>query len=969
MPRRTNHLLQLVHQRVNSLINRLEPQRLGIRIPIPVQATSVVEQWRTLEAAQLEPLSVLKPGDAFGPPSGGWQQRWCRLEIPAGPVGRMLLWECDGEATAWIGDRPWAGLDVAHRTCPLPPDSLTLWLDVGTWQTGLWAPGATPIGSDGCRFRWCSVVLPDPEIHAALADLDVLRQLMQQLFADERIELPGTIGYCQPLERVPPLLRMLLGGLDEVGDAYDAQGLTAACRALSALRRKLPAAPWQGKIAAIGQTHIDLVYLWPERVGTAKAVHSCATALRLLESDPEFVFTHSQPLQYRAIGAVAPRLLEEIGTRIRDGRWEVTGGFAVEPDTQLPCGEALWRSLRIGQQLITELSGAPSTVCWLPDTFGYSPCLPALLSAAGIRCLLTTKIAWSPVTRFPWSSFVWRGHDGSEILAHLCPVAYNGDAALSLMTRAAREHREAHLHDEQAVPVGYGDGGGGPNQSMLDRVARLGDLALAPQVRWSRIDAFAERLEADRERLPVHQGELFLEGHVAVGTSQRRMKNAYRGLERALQAWEAVRVAQGGGPIPQEHWERLCFAQFHDALPGTSIPLVFAELVPELERRAGECLAAVRSELGAGDAQLFNPLSFARSVDHQGRVITLPALGTAPAASGIAATLSVDPQLLNNGLMTARFDASGKLIALSDPAGALPLSAPAWLTIAPDFPANYDAWNTDQAPHRLAEPLPPLTLAVVDAGPGRVKLAGSCAIGAASRLTLSYELRAGERHLRMEATIDWQEEHRIVRFVLPTSLRGRYARFGCPFGSCLRVQQPGSMTDEAQWEVPGSRWAAVIADDAQGMAICTRDSYGFSARDGELQLSLLRAPTYPDPRCDRGVQHLEWAVGRHQPGFAADGVMPTAAAAEALYTPAIPCAQAVPAAIAWNDLGSLVPAWACPTTEGSEVRLHEVSGGSGRATLASGRLRGAVDVLGRHTPLAELDYAAYRIVSVALTPR
>lgn len=965
MPRRTNHLLQLVHQRVNSLISRLEPQRLGARTSIPVMGTPVAEQWRSLSAAQGEPLNEVKAGDVFGPAGGGWQQRWCKLEIPPGQPGRVLLWDCDGEATAWIGDRPWAGLDVAHRTCPLPTEATTLWLDVGTWQTGLWAPGAAPIGSDGCRFRSCVVALPDPEVHAVLADLDVLRQLQNQLLADERIELPPTIGYCQPLERVPPLLRILLGGLDEVGDIFDAQGIAAARNALTALRQRLPAAPWQGRIAAIGQTHIDLVYLWPERVGTAKGVHSCATALRLLEANPAFTFTHSQPLQYKAIGAVAPRLLEEIGARIRDGRWEVTGGFAVEPDTQLPCGEALWRSLRIGQQLITELTGAPSTVCWLPDTFGYSPCLPALLKAAGIRCLLTTKIAWSPVTRFPWSSFIWRGHDGSEILAHLCPVAYNGDAAVSLMTRAAREHREAHLHDEQAVPVGYGDGGGGPTQGMLDRVERLGDLALAPQVRWSRIDAFAARLEADRERLPVHQGELFLEGHVAVGTSQRKMKNAYRGLERALQTWEAVRVAQGGGPIPQEHWERLCFAQFHDALPGTSIPLVFAELVPELERRAAECLAAAQAELGAGTTQLFNPLSFARTVDHGGRIVTLPALGSALTTSGATGILSADPSTLSNGLLTARFNTAGQLVSLFDPEGALPLSAPAWLTIAPDFPSNYDAWNTDQAPHRLAEPLPPITLAVTDAGPGRVKLVGSCAIGVASQLTLSYELRAGERHLRMEATVDWQEQHRIVRFVLPTSLCGRQARFGCPFGSCLRVQQPGSQSDEAQWEVPGSRWAAVLADDGQGVAICTRDSYGFSARDGELQLSLLRAPTYPDSRCDRGVQHLEWAVGRHQQRFADAGMLPTAAAAEALYTPAIPCGQAIPSPVAWTELGSLVPAWACPTAEGFEVRLHEVSGGAGRALLAAGHLEGAVDVLGQRTPLSTLDYSAYRIVSIA----
>ena len=973
MPRHTNHLLQLTHQRLNALIQRLEPLRHQQIRELVVTATPVSDDWRGLRLAQEEPRAALVRGDRFGPPRGGWQQRWCRIELPNAQPDELLLWDCDGEATLWLdeaaGARPWAGLDVAHRTCPLPPAGGTAWIEVGTWQTAIWLAGVSPLSDDGCRFRSCAIVRADPQVCAALADLDVLRQLQQQLMADLRIELPPTIGYCQPLESVPPLLRILLGGIETAADAYDADGIGALTAALTALRARLPSTPWQGRIAAIAQTHIDLVYLWPERVGTSKGVHSCATALRLLDADPAFTFTHSQPLQYLAIREAAPRLMEEIAGRISEGRWEVTGGFAVEPDTQIPCGEALFRSLRIGQDIIHTLTGAPATVCWLPDTFGYSPCLPALLRSAGVQCLMTTKIAWSPVTRFPWTSFVWKGHDGSELLAHLCPVQYNGDASVSQLTKGAREHREAHLHDEQAVPVGYGDGGGGPNQQVLDRVARVGDLALVPRTHWSRVDAFAARLATAKARLPVHQGELFLEGHVAVGTVQRRMKGAYRSLERALQTWEAVRAATGGGAVPIEHWHRLCFAQFHDALPGTSIPLVFTELVPELEQRAATCLAAAATELGTTGDQLFNPLPFARSVDHEGAVVALPPLGSAAKTSGTHVALSVEPQRLGNGLLEVRFDAAGRVLSISDEQGPLPLSGPVGLTIAPDFPSNYDAWNTDQAPHRLARPIPALTLQVDASAVGCVRLRGTTAVGHRSQLTLSYELRPGERHLRCTADVVWQEDHQLMRVVVPTSCRGRNARYGCPFGSWLRVQQAGTMQDEAQWEVPGSRWAAVLADDASGVAICTRDSYGFSARDGELTLSLLRGPTYPDPRCDRGQQQVSWAIGRHRDRFGDHGELPTAAAAEALWTPALPCARPIPSPLAWQDLGSLVPAWAVPAAEGGvEVRLHEVAGSSGSAALSQGRVLAHIDACARRSAITDLTYTAYQLISVVIAP-
>ena len=47
-----------------------------------------------------------------------------------------------------------------------------------------------------------------------------------------------------------------------------------------------------------------------------------------------------------------------IGERIREGRWEITGALECEADTHLPCGEALFRSLALGQRFIADLAGA-----------------------------------------------------------------------------------------------------------------------------------------------------------------------------------------------------------------------------------------------------------------------------------------------------------------------------------------------------------------------------------------------------------------------------------------------------------------------------------------------------------------------------------------------------------------------------------------------------------------------------------
>ena len=913
--RRTNHLLQLVPQRLNRLIARIEPLRWRTIAELPVTAGALHAAWPDLATAQQEPHSPLRAGSHLG---SGWQRRWCRVEVPAGEGERQLWWRCQGETTAWLNGQPWAGLDVGHPRCPLPAAGGTLWLALGTWQTGLWVPGATAIGPQGARFDGCTVVARNAAADACLGDLDVLRQLVQLLISDAGLEAPATIGWCENLDRVDPLLRLLLGGLDAAGDAFDLGGLEALAPALVALRQKLPASPWSPKVAMVAQSHIDLVYLWPERVGLEKAIHTCSTQLRLLDTHPAYRFTHSQPLQYRQLEREAPGLMAAIRTRIAEGRWEVTGGFACEPDTNMPCGEALLRSLRVGQQITTELTGEPGRVCWLPDVFGYNACLPALLKLAGITGFVTTKLAWSSVTRFPWSSFVWRGHDGSEVVAHLVPVGYNTGAheGVKALVTAARAYREVHIHDELLVAVGFGDGGGGPDEALLGFTARAGNLAGLPRAAWSRADAFIDRLATVQDALPVHQGELYLEGHRGVLTTQQRFKRAYRGLEQALQAWEAARCATKGGAVDDYAWERLFFAQFHDALPGSSIALVYEELSPELEAIAERCRASAVADLGGAGVLPFNPLPFARLVRHAGQTWHCPGLSTGtvvtPATTATAATF------LDNDLLRVEFS-GGDVRAIAG----LPLAG-ACFTLAEDHPANYDAWEIDRQSLRYAQRVGPTELTV--AGPGRLR--GTCRLGERSTLTVDYVLLPGERHLRIEAEVDWREDHRLLRFEIDSRCRGASARFGCPFGSVLRPQQPGGPQAEAQWEVAGSRWAAALDDaGSDGVALLTANHWGFSCRDGHLGVSLLRAPTYPDAQADRGVHRLQCAIGAYAPAFAGD-VLPTAAAADALFTAPLliarPVSTALPAAS-----GSLVPAWAQPTANGAELRLHEVAGRAG----------------------------------------
>jgi alpha-mannosidase len=991
-------LPQLTPQRISRIRREVAGAIWRNAGSVPVLGSVVLNDPIDVAAAQKLRFSPVRPGSHFGPPRGDWKQRWFSLDVAPAPRGvvRHLFWKCQGETTVYHRGRAWAGLDVCHASCPLPPGGGNLLLDCGTYQTAIWA-AREDIGPHGLRFDGAHLADRDDDAWQAHHDIEILAQLLERLL--ERSGWEGAQQILKPdLHKVPPLARRLLDHMAVAAGAWDTGGAKALRRALAPILRGLPAEAWQPRATLVGHSHMDLVWMWPEREGERKGLHTISTMVRLLEEYPQFRVTWTQPALLDAVRRRAPALMRDVDRHVRAGRWEFTGGMEVEAENHIPCGEALARSLAYGQQRLARLRGGrPSTVLWLPDCFGFSACLPQLMVQAGITGFFTGKLSWSQITPFPHTSFVWRGSDGSEVVAHQAP---GGGASVGALADASERDRQSGVHGEFLAWLGVGDGGGGTTETEIERVRRLADLAGVPRASWGRSEEFFARLSANRKRLPVLQGELYLEYHRGTYTTQSDFKAAYRGLERGLQAHETARAAAGKKALGFEAWKRLLFAQFHDALPGSSIQLVYDEMTPELRRLASEHRAAA-ARLIAGRGRGWSvlhpvPMPCIRVVDlgegvpphltdaagnsvatqktGRGRRARTLALLRLPAAGSIAlrpaaATAPRPPQapvratarLLDNGRVQARFDANGRLSALRTDGDDLPLDRPARFVLHGDRPANYDAWDIDRDDLLNGMDLADgMTLRVTESGPLRAVLAGETAIGSASRLGVRYILESGSRWLRVEAAVDWHEASRLLKYGIPTGFRGHMARFGTPFGSVLRPQLPGYPQSEAMWEVPGNRWAAVL-DDAQkrGLAIVAEAKYGFSCRDGNLALSLLRAPkdssdTRPQ-RVDQGRHVIRFAVGAHRDQTEPD-CESTAAAAELLYADTIVAEGPTELCPGFSLIrpGSLVASWFAPAEEGrgQTLRLHETAGLGGVAEIRLADSRRKVtftDLLGRRT--------------------
>lgn len=1004
----TSQFLQLVPARVRGALERIDAGIWHDPRPVRIERTAVTPRPIPWIAARRSPRRAGAPPFHWG---RLFHSTWFRLtwNPERGGPRRWLRWRDQGEATLYVGGKAHYGFDVAHPYAPLPRGVSEVWIDAICCQSAIWHPAASGLDPRGSRCDGAERVARDEAAWAAYHDLLVLHEVALHGLA--RIDPEGAAavdrpGRRPPLTAAPAALRRLLRQLDDALDAYDCHGLAALRAALGAIYRDRRTSPGELRATMIGHAHIDLVWLWPEHVGESKAVHTFATVDRLMEAYPEFRFTYSQPASYRAVERRNPELMRRVAHRMRSGRWEATGAAWVEADTLLPCGEALLRGFQLGQADFARRNGRPSRVLWLPDAFGYAACLPQLLRMAGATGFFTNKITWSRIGGFPHSSFVWRAPDGSEVLAHVSHEArqfYNGQATVRELIDGAEAYRQADVHDAFLVPTGFGDGGGGPTEEMCERVRRLANLAPAPRASWGGVESYFASLEPVRAQLPVWDGEIYLEYHRGTYTTHGRLKSRYRAAERALCTHEAARCASGAGPLDPEPWRRLVLAQFHDALPGSSVNEVCAELEEELGQLAraqdvaAQAILRGRSTVGG---RLFNPLpvpasGLVRRAGRWHRAILPPLSAVAPGEVKLepVAPVRVGAAGLDNGLVCAAFDAFGELRSLRVRGEAVALAEPAaQLWMYPDKPHAFDAWDLDRHVLDLGSRVRTrVRWERRGDGTGAGELACEHAVGRASRVRVTYRLEAGASVLRIRYEVDWHDPQTLLKAVFPTCYRGRMARFGGPFGSVLRAQVRGRPEDEAQWEVPASRWA-LVADDGEreGLMVVTEARYGFACRSGVLDVSLLRSALvtgenrkfqralpsalreHRGPRfSDLGPQTIELALGRFD-GAASRAEMP-AMLAETLFAPPVPCrGPARSAGLLGLEGGeSLVPAWAKPLAqERWLLRCHETMGRRGSTVVRLApdwRVRRAdADEKPVGPPVKAVGFAPYEIVSLVV---
>lgn len=635
-----------------------------------------------------------------------------------------------------------------------------------------------------------------------------------------------------------------------------------------------------GDVALIAHSHLDIAYYWRRIHAVQKNLRTVLIQLRLMDRYPDFKYTHTQPYVYETLEKYYPDVFEELKEKVKAGQFEPVGAMYVEPDCNVPSAESLIRQCLYGQQTYKRMFGKRVNNAWLPDVFGNSWILPQILKKSGVDYFVSNKMStWNDTNRFPHNNFIWRGIDGSEVLACVPPthfITWN-------MPSQIQENWEAYLDKDTGGQTlnmfGYGDGGSGCTEEMIELMHRFDKLSVMPKCTHMGAEEFLEKNLAHNDNLEKWDGELYLEMHRGTFTTKSNLKRINRRLENKFRTAEMLSVLRG-----EDHreeitrlYKKLLINQFHDILPGSHIHPVYEDAMADYR----EIEQGLDKIIGKG-SHYFNTLNFKR--DRLTFVPNAKGFSTRMGKKGNWVMASMEP-LSSASLRKSAFDGewlsvNGNEIEtpyyrlrLNDDCSIASLYdkelSREWtdgefnkLTLYEDRPGNYDAW--DILPNYKEKTLPltvaePALLVEQDGESATFK-----AVLKTEKSVWTVLLRVFRRSrgIEVENVVDWHEKHVLAKALFGCNVLSRQALCDTSAGFIARDTHRNTSWQQARFECCHHKWCDLSETDG-GVALINDGKYGVGFDENVMSLSLLRSTIRPDVTSDMGTHDFCYMILPH----------------------------------------------------------------------------------------------------------
>lgn len=694
------------------------------------------------------------------------------------------------------------------------------------------------------------------------------------------------------------------------------------------------------KAYMVADAHLDTQWNWDIQTTIKHYVWNTINQnLYLLDNYPDYVFNFEGAVKYSWMKEYYPLQYEKMKKYVANGRWHLTGSGWDANETVIVSPESWLRNILLGQSFYRSEFGKESTDVFLPDCFGFSYFIPTLASHCGLIGFSTQKLGWRNHAfyeggkKYPFTIGLWQGIDGSRIMmTH--GFGYGErfpDADMSHNKRLMKEIAESPLNMVYRY-YGTGDTGGSPNLASVRGLEKgiKGDGPIEI------ISATSDQIYKDflpyenHPELPVHDGELFMDVHgTGCYTSQAAMKLYNRQNENLGDAAERASVVaewlgQGAYPLRDltESWKRVLLHQFHDDLPGTSIPRAYEfswndELI-SLQRFSNNLTTAVsgvanrmNTNVSGTPVVLYNtqafPVSSVTSItlpdmaasysvtDAKGRKVasqvvtdskgkrsllvdaSVPSTGfsvySVKAGGKASAPVSKSANVIENSVYKITLDKIGNISSLIDKRNGKELVAAGksiGLVIFDDCRSEaWPAWEilkhtVDKAPVDIRENV---SVTMVENGPLRKSLRVTKSYGD-TKINQYIRLYEGSQADRIDFynEVDWRSLNALLKVQFPLTVSNEKATYDIGLGSVERGNNR-----ENSYEVYSHEWTDLTDRSGDyGVTVLNDSKYGWDKPDDNtIRLSLLFSPkpgggyAYQD-RQDLGYHEFTYSIVGHE---------------------------------------------------------------------------------------------------------
>jgi alpha-mannosidase len=667
----------------------------------------------------------------------------------------------------------------------------------------------------------------------------------------------------------------------------------------------------------IGNGHIDPVWLWPWAEGISVVHSTFRSALDRMKETADFTFTTSSAQFFQWVADNDPSMLAEIKTRVAEGRWNIVGGWWVEPDMNIPSGEAMARQGLYGQMTFQRLLGRRATVATNPDSFGHTGTLPQIIKLQGMENYIFMRPGIKEKT-IPADLFWWEGPDGTRVLTYRIQFSYNDGGSVknrvkSILTQTLNQPTKSFM-----AYYGVGDHGGGATKESIRSIEELKVEKGAPVVFFSTTDNYFKEVRKEKTAgIPVVKDDL---QHHAVGcyTAESGIKKGNRQSEAALVTAEKIaalgsRVWGAGYPMKEltSGWQRVLFLQFHDSLAGSSLfehsqtaREGYGYALETAHYATNMALQKLEWQVPAEDPLsqyllIFNPHAWevegnieydlnwgtnhvsSRVEDESGKSLfhqwvagstetgsrkklvvhtSIPPMGYRQIriydgeTPFINNAVKAEANQIENEFLKVLISPEGSIGIYDKENGKELFSGGQTGCKAVIINDPSDTWSHDiKTFSDETGAFGNPVIKIMENGPLRATTRITTTYGN-SVLTIDWILYAGSRNLEAKVTVDWHEHLKMLKFSFPVDIESPLPTYEIPYGHIERAANG--------YEDPGQRWIDISGQrngKVYGLTVLNDAKYGYSVLGNDMRISVLRSAVYAhhNPRVlDMKAEHL-----------------------------------------------------------------------------------------------------------------